>query len=261
MYLEFQMDMYLYGRVTDIRAEGCIVKWNEGTNPIPSLVDTPISVDKLTIHEDEEEEEEEAEEEEEVLPKRKYDFKFSSLEITNELMCVRATGLINSACHACCTSATQFNSHDKGKSLVALVDMDPEEILIIPRVASIHLEKPTSRTPPWISIKIGVGKGKDYMQNTAFAVLSPSDAVGDVLNPFVICAASLATAKTSPTLKFAEVMIHEGVLKSDNQRMDDLKSAGSSLRISFATLYNPKKVANNEKLTVSSADAAKHMGR
>ena len=81
----------------DIRAAGCIVKWDDGTGVIPSLVDTRISVKLLHIHDDEEEEEEEAEEEAEVgLPLRTFGFKLSSIKLAMDLVCIRVFGLINS---------------------------------------------------------------------------------------------------------------------------------------------------------------------
>ena len=116
-------------------------------------------------------------------------------------------------------------------------------------------------TPSWFSLKVGVGKGKDYVQQQLFAVLTPNQSEGDVLNPFAICAASFTTAKISPTLKFAEVSIHEGVLKSDNPRMDALKCSASALRVCFSVLCNPKKVKKDETLTVTSSGAKKHLCR
>jgi hypothetical protein len=139
--------------------------------------------------------------------------------------------------------------------------MDPDTILFIPRLKLIQLEKPTTMTPSWLSLKVGVGKGKDYVQQQLFGVLSPNQSEGDVLNPFGVCAASFTTAKISPTLKFAEVSIHEGVLKSDNPRMDGLKCSASALRVSFSVLYNPKKVKKDETLKVTSSESTKHIGR
>jgi hypothetical protein len=108
---------------------------------------------------------------------------------------------------------------------------------------------------------VGVGKGKDYAQQQLFGVLSPNQPEEDVLNPFGVCAASFTTAKISPTLKFAEVSIHEGVLKSDNPRMGALKCSASALRVSFSVLCNPKKVKKDETLTVTSSEAKKHLCR
>jgi hypothetical protein len=139
--------------------------------------------------------------------------------------------------------------------------MDPDTILFIPCLDSIQPEKPKTMTPSWFSLKVGVGKGKDYVQQQLFAVLTPNQSEGDVLNPFAICAASFTTAKISPTLKFAEVSIHEGVLKSDNARMEGLKCSASALRVSFPVLFNHKKVKKDETLMVTSSEYTKHIGR
>ena len=55
--------------------------------------------------------------------------------------------------------------------------------------------------------------------------------------------------------------MHEGVLKSDNARMEGLKCSASALRVSFVVLFNHKKVKKDETLMVTSSDYTKHIGR